>query len=79
MVILHVCFCSLLPQHHDKKSLNATTGTFHRVLSCTGCKHMSRCNWGHKNSLNEGEGDEESERKPRLGDIAVSIYTTIII
>lgn len=79
MVILHACSCSLLPQHCDKKSLNATTEN-HKVLLCTGCEHTGRCNWGHKDtSPCEGEGDEEPERKPRLGDIAISIYTTIII
>ena len=38
-----------------------------------------QCNWRHKTSLNEGEVDKESERKPRLADIAISIYITIII
>lgn len=79
MVTLHGLFCFLLPQHHDKKSYGVTTGTFHRVLPCMGCKHISRCKWGWKNSLNEGEGGEESERKTRPGDIAISIYTTITI
>lgn len=67
--ILHVCFCILLPQHHEKKSLN---GLGHPMEFF----HAQMQLW-HRNSFSEREGDEVWI--PRLGDTAISTYSTIII
>lgn len=79
MVILHACVCSLLPQHCDKKSLMLPPRHSTRFFYAQAMNTRSGATGGTKTSPNEGEGDEEPERKPRLGDIAISIYATIIM
>lgn len=69
------CYHSTMTRNPQMPPLGPST----RVLYAQAVRTWAGATGGTKNSLNEGEGDEEPEKKPRLGDIAVSIHSHTVL